>query len=321
MSKSLRTLVLVFAAGLALPLLIKSEPAEDNSPPPAASEVIDLPTADVPQTVSVLTPDGIADMDMQEYLVGVVSAEMPALFELEALKAQAVAARTYAMYCAGKHGDAQVCTDYACCQAWQSDSELRDKWGDDYDAYIEKIRSAVAATDGVYLGRGGEPILAAFHASSSGATENCTDVWGGAEYLVSVTSPETADDVPNFVSTVICTKLDFRDIILSAHPEADMTGEAETWIEGLTRDAAGRVCECRIGGVQIPGTAVRTLFSLRSTDFELVYDGESFVFTVSGSGHGIGMSQYGANVMAQNGSTWQEILAHYYPNAELIGAQ
>ena len=118
-------------------------PAPETSSAPAPLAASGL--APAPDSISVLTGEGVVTMDMQEYLVGVVAAEMPASFQDEALKAQAVAARTYAMYCAlgQKHGEAQVCTDYACCQAWQSDETLRQKWGGDYDAYCQKIRAAV----------------------------------------------------------------------------------------------------------------------------------------------------------------------------------
>ena len=259
-------------------------------------------------------------MDMQEYLVGVVAAEMPASFQDEALKAQAVAARTYAMYCAlgQKHGEAQVCTDYSCCQAWQSDEALRQKWGGDYDTYSQKIRAAVEATAGQYLSYEGQPVFAAFHSSSAGATEDCGQVWNPSPYLISVSSPETAEDVPNYVSTVECTPLDFRDTLLYAHPEADFTGEESGWIGQISLDGSGRVASAVLGGVSMKGTELRQLFSLRSTAFRLEYTGESFRFTVTGYGHGVGMSQYGANVMAREGETYTGILAHYYPGTVLV---
>ena len=245
---------------------------------------------------------------------------MPASFQDEALKAQAVAARTYAMYCAKgqKHGEAQVCTDYACCQAWQSDEALRQKWGGDYDTYSQKIRAAVEATAGQYLSYEGQPVFAAFHSSSAGATEDCGQVWNPSPYLVSVSSPETAEDVPNYISTVECTPLDFRDTLLYAHPEADFTGEESGWIGEVRLDGSGRVASAVLGGVSMKGTELRQLFSLRSTAFQLEYTGESFCFTVTGYGHGVGMSQYGANVMAREGETYSGILAHYYPGTVLV---
>lgn len=291
-------------------------PETDSAPAPLAASAGEP----APDSITVLTDGGAVTMDMQEYLVGVVAAEMPASFQEEALKAQAVAARTYAMYCAlgQKHGDAQVCTDYTCCQAWQSEEALRQKWGGNYDACSQKIRAAVEATAGQYLSYEGQPVFAAFHSSSAGATEDCGQVWNPSPYLVSVSSPETAEDVPNFVSTVDCTPLDFRDTLLYAHPEADFTGEESGWIGEISLDGSGRVASAVLGGVSMKGTELRQLFGLRSTAFCLEYTGESFRFTVTGYGHGVGMSQYGANVMAREGGTYTGILAHYYPGTVLV---
>ena len=291
-------------------------PETDSAPAPLAASAGEP----APDSITVLTDGGAVTMDMQEYLVGVVAAEMPASFQEEALKAQAVAARTYAMYCAlgKKHGEAQVCTDYTCCQAWQSEEALRQKWGGDYDACSQKIRAAVEATAGQYLSYEGQPVFAAFHSSSAGATEDCGQVWNPSPYLVSVSSPETAEDVPNFVSIVDCTPLDFRDTLLYAHPEADFTGEEGGWIGEVRLDGSGRVASAVLGGVSMKGTELRQLFGLRSTAFCLEYTGESFRFTVTGYGHGVGMSQYGANVMAREGGTYTGILAHYYPGTVLV---
>lgn len=274
-----------------------------------------------PKRIAVQTEEGVTEMDMQEYLIGVVAAEMPASFAPEALKAQAVAARTFALYCAAgnKHQDADVCTDFACCQAWISDSAMRENWGESYEANAEKIRSAVAETEGQYLSYEGEPVFAAFHSSSAGATEDCAQVWNPRPYLVSVDSPETAADVPDYISRLECAPLDFRDTVLSAHPEADFTGEESGWIGELKRDASGRVESVALGGAEIKGTELRSLFSLRSTAFTLEYTEGRFIFTVTGYGHGVGMSQYGAQVMAQNGDDYTRILAHYYTGTELVG--
>ena len=226
------------------------------------------------------------------------------------------------MYCASfsKHGEAQVCTDYRCCQAWQSEETMRTKWGEDYDANADKIRAAVEATRGEYLAAGGEAIFAAFHSSSASRTENSADVWSAVPYLVSVESPETAEDVPNFISTVVCSPIDFRDTVLSAHPEADFSGAEEGWIGELRRDGSGRVASVVLGGTEIRAAELRQLFSLRSTAFELIYEDGVFTFTAAGFGHGVGMSQYGADKMARLGADYREILAHYYPGTELVGA-
>lgn len=325
--KMKRTILMSYIA-LAIAVVLSAaagrgtESAPEETAPPVESSVSETTpqTLSAPERISLLTGDGILEMDMQEYLIGVVAAEMPATFPDEALKAQAVAARTYAMNCAAgeKHGDAQVCADYKCCQAWQNDAALREKWGADYDMYLEKISAAVAATAGQYLSYDGEAVFAAFHSSSAGATEASGSIWSTRPYLISVSSPETEEDVPNFVSRVDCSELDFRDTLLSAHPEADFTGDASGWVGEISRDESGRVASVVLGGVSVAGTELRSLFSLRSTAFELEYDG-GFHFTVRGYGHGVGMSQYGAKVMAEDGADYRAILAHYYPGCELIG--
>lgn len=343
MKKTLALSVLALLLALGLPWLRSERSAAAVSEtPPAAEETSPLPLAaspppgNLPQSnpearplsapaaaqerLAVLTPEGVSEMDMQDYLLGVLAAEMPASFPEEALKAQAVAARSYALYCAraSKHGDAQVCTDPGCCQAWQSDAQLRDKWGESYETNLARIRAAVDDTDGQYLLYDGLPAFAAFHSSSAGATEDSGAIWNALPYLVSVSSPETAEDVPNYVSRVQCLPLDFRDALLSACPEADFTGEPESWLGAETRDASGRVASLLLGGRSFTGTQLRSLFRLRSTAFTLTLEDGLFTFTVTGYGHGVGMSQYGAKALAASGSDYAAILAHYYPGTLLV---
>lgn len=287
---------------------------EPTTTPELAAALAPYPA---PETVTVKNGDEVQEMDMQSYLVGVVAAEMPASFEPEALKAQSVAARSYALYCAatGRHGDtAQVCTDFACCQAWSSEDTLRRNWGDSYDEKLEKIKSAVEATAGEYLCYDGAPVFAAFHSSSAGATEDCGAIWNARPYLISVDSPETAEEVPNYISSVELSALDFRDTVLYARPDADFTGDESGWIGEITRDGSGRVASAVLGGEKLSGTELRSLFSLRSTAFTLEYAGSSFLFTVTGFGHGVGMSQYGANILAKQGLSAEEIVQHYFSN-------
>ncbi len=259
------------------------------------------------------------ELELEDYLLGAVAAEMPASFPQEALKAQAVAARTYALYCArsGKHPGADLCADPGCCQAWLPEERLRENWGQEAEENLARVRRAVEETRGQVLCYEGEPILAAFHSSSAGATEDCGAVWNPRPYLVSVSSPEGAGDVPGFVSSLRCAPIDFRDVLLSACPEADFSGPEEGWIGPLQRDESGRVASAELGGRLFSGTELRRLFSLRSTAFSLEYSEGVFVFTVTGYGHGVGMSQYGAMVLARDGADYRQILAHYYPGASL----
>ena len=327
-----KNLLWALAALLLVDLLPLTRPGGERLPAPSPAAAVSAallrgdaagpasaPEAAAPRILRVLCGGELREMDLEDYLLGVVAAEMPASFPEEALKAQAVAARTFALYCAagGKHGEADICTEPSCCQAWLSEDKLRENWGGDYEANQARIRQAVESTAGEVLVYEGEPVFAAFHSSSAGATEDCGAVWNPRPYLVSVSSPETALDVPGYLSSLRCAPLDFRDVILSAHPEADFSGPEEGWIGELRRDPSGRVESLALGGAVIPGKELRTLFSLRSTAFTLEYAEGQFVFSVTGFGHGVGMSQYGAKVMARDGADYRQILAHYYPGTEL----
>ena len=322
----MRTIVaaalLCLVIALMLPLLFagggQAEPAPSAEPESAAGGL------DSELSFTVLTANGVETVTMSDWLPGVVAGEMPALFEEEALKAQAVAARTYIMYSMGRekpaHPEADVCDDPACCKAHSTDEALREKWGESYEENMARVLEAVRSTDGEYMSYGGEVIQAVFHSSSAGRTEDSAAIWQAEPYLVSVESPETAEDVPNYVTSVTVSPEDFRAAVLAVHPEAEFGEDPAFWLGAAVRDASGRVESVDIGGTQVPGTELRTLFQLRSTAFTLDYTAEGFLFTVTGYGHGVGMSQYGANVMAEDGADYEEILTHYYPGAELTRA-
>lgn len=304
-------------------------PTTQDTPMPAAEPTAisepALPIAEggseAPENIRVLCAGEVYNVRLQDYLVGCVAAEMPASFEYEALKAQAVAARSFALYSANvrRHAEADVCTSSACCQAWLGEQALRTSWGERFDENYSRVCAAVYDTDGEYLVYDGSPAFAAFHASSPGATADCGRVWNPVPYLVSVFSPETPETVPELISAVELSALDFRDTLLHERPEADFTGGEADWVQNIERDESGRVSRAVIGGAEFSGTRLRSLFSLRSSCFTLEYTGRSFLFTVSGFGHGVGMSQHGANLMAADGADYREILAHYYPGTELAG--
>lgn len=259
-------------------------------------------TFDSSTTIRVLMPDGeVQAMTLAEYLPGSVAAEMPVSFGEEALKAQAVAARSYVL-ATHSHDDADICTDSACCLAWQiPDAESK-----------ASAEAAVRATDGQVITYDGSIVQAVFHASSCGATEDAAAVWSAQPYLVSVSSPESADNAPGLLSEAVfspdelCEKLGLTP-----------AGEPDTWLVGTVADDAGRVALLRIGGQSLSGTFVRSALGLRSTDFDVCYDGTNFIFSVAGHGHGVGMSQYGAKLLAEQGLSYAEILAHYYPGTSL----
>jgi stage II sporulation protein D len=269
-------------------------------------------------TVRVSLEGIIHNMSMRKYLIGVVAAEMPASFEMEALKAQAVAARTETLYHilvykSAVHPDADVCSDPACCQAYKNDGELRAKWGPAYDEYIEKITEAVQSTDGEYLVYGNAPIQAVFHSSSAGQTADSQEVWEfDLPYLVSVRSPETAANVPNYVSSVTVSHSDFKETVLRYFPDAVFPKDNTKWITDISYTGSGRIKELRLGGVVVSGPVLRGMFGLRSTAASIKVGEKNVIFTTTGYGHGVGMSQYGANTLAYEGKNYREILTWYY---------
>ena len=270
--------------------------------------------------VQLAVQDGetVENMALDEYLRGVVRGEMPASFELEALKAQAAAERTYVYYqlAAGRkeaHPDADVCTDPACCSAWLSEQAAREKWGEEFDGWESRIEDAVAATDGQTALYGGQPILAVFHSSSAGKTAEAGDVWSGdVPYLRSVDSPEGEETVPNYYSAAEFTAAEARTLLAQAHPELTFSGGPDKWFGAVEKDDSGRVGTVEVCGAPLRGVEVRRIFSLRSACFTIDAAADRVTFRVTGYGHGVGMSQYGANELARQGRTWQEILLWYY---------
>ena len=259
----------------------------------------------------------VVEMTMAEYLPGVVRGEMPASFHQQALDAQAVAERTFICYhmASGRkaeHPDADVCMDYHCCNAYTSAQAAAEKWGEHAAEYEAKVQQAVRDTDGQVILYNGQPILAAFHSSSAGVTANSGDVWVSTlPYLHSVKSPEGEGSVPNYYSVRELPAAEFQQTFLAAHPEASFAGAPETWITGRTENASGRVETVTIGGVTVEGTEVRSLYGLRSACFTAEAAADRVTFHVTGFGHGVGMSQYGANQLAAEGKTWQDIV-HWY---------
>ena len=326
MKRCILSAVLCVAFAMALPLAARRYlPPREAAEIPASSAAPEAPEAvyDREITLRVLTGGEVTPMTMAEYLPGVLAGEMPLSFDAEALKAQAAAARTYALYRAAhsdsRHPEADVCADPACCQVWLSEEALRSAWGDTYEERIARYAQAERDTDGACLVWQGEPILACFHASSPGRTESCAALWGTAlPYLVSVDTPEGAESVPNYVTTAELTEDAFRSAVEAACPQADFHLPPDQWVGETVWDDSRRVVSIQMGGASLTGPEVRRIFALRSACFTLEYREGRFLFTVTGSGHGVGMSQYGADVLAREGRSWEEILAHYYPGAELI---
>lgn len=313
MKKIIGVALILVVVLFALPFLIRQGQAPAEDPEPTAQEELALPASG--HTLRVQGADGqITEMDLNEYLWGVVAAEMPASFSQEALKAQAVAARTYALHRGptSNHPDADLCTDYTCCQAWIAKDTAQGNWGDNALAYTNKITTAVADTGNQVILYDGQLIDAVFHSSSGNTTQDAVEVWGNSvPYLQSVESPE-GEDVPNYQSEVTMTAQAFKEAFLAAQADAQLGEDPAAWISDLQRTDGGSVHTITIGGVTVTGAQARQIFSLRSATFDVSYADGSFTFAVTGYGHGVGMSQYGADTMAKAGKTYQEILLHYY---------
>ena len=311
-------LLLFGTAGLDAP----EEAAPTGELPIDRTVVTPQPSMDSQTQIRVALDDGsVLTLGLDQYLWRVVAAEMPASFEPEALKAQAAAARTYTLSKLGRtvenHPDADVCTDITCCQAYIDPDQAAANWGDSAAAYTAKITAAVSETDGMAILYDGQPIQAVFFSSAAGRTVDAVEVWGNSvPYLTSVDSPE-GEEVPNYHSTATFSLDDFKSKLLGKYPEADLSGDPAGWFQNLTPNSAGGVETIDVGGVTVSGGALRTLFGLRSTSFTVAASADGVTFSVTGYGHGVGMSQYGANALAKEGKTYDEILKWYYTGVEV----
>ena len=305
----LLTVVMVFV----LPYWALSRQKRPAAVPAAAAENASAPDPAAPAAAQTNFEGDVLpsaqSTDLETYLVGVVAGEMPASFQPEALKAQAVAARTYAVREMAANGGA-----FPGGQAYASEAELQQRWGDRYSYWHDRVASAVADTAGEILTYDEEPILAVFSAESAGMTETAGNVWStDLPYLQSVDSPGDLTD-PAYETTVRLRGAAVRASIADA---AWTDAPVAAQLQILERTEAGYVKTIRAAGKDMSGRAFREALGLRSSHFTLAGDGDDLLVTTQGHGHGAGMSQYGANAMAAAGSTYREILSHYYPGAVL----
>ncbi len=265
----------------------------------------------------------IETIKLDEYLYGVVSAEMPASFENEALKAQATVARTYTLYKivnnSKKHDKADICDDSSCCQAWISKDERLKKWNEkEREGNWNKIVNAVNNTQGKIITYNGKPINAFFHANSGGATEAPINVWGGSgyPYLQSVTtSGENA--YSGYKSELKVTKDEFKEKIKKVHSDFEIDFNKKDCIKIEEYTEGNRVKNIKIGNLNLSGVEIRNIFSLRSANFKVTIDKNEIKFEVVGYGHGVGMSQTGADSLAKEGKNYKDIINHYYKNVKI----
>ena len=251
--------------------------------------------------IPLMTPEGIMELD--EYVFGVLLGELPYTFDADTFAAQAVAARSYCLYCSDR-GMAIQC-------AYDTPEALAADYGDEYArASIEAARRAVGSTADIIAVYDGEPISALWHSSSYGWTESSVNVWGGEfDYLVQVPTYENGDFLWS------SAEFDLYEVYNRLYEAGYYYNMEENLI--LTR-VSGRCDSLTIGSVTLTGVEARTIFGLKSTDFSARFESGRLIFEVAGYGHGVGMSQYGAEWLARAGWDWQSILLHYYPGCEII---
>ena len=308
-----KEILLAILLGMVVPSVMLSILVKPGQSVISATEPLTVATesAEAKREICVQMADGSTQvMDLEAYLVGVVMGEMPASFETEALKAQAVVARTYTLKCAGagvKHGENTMCTDFSCCQAYVSP----EGYGGSAEDY-EKIRQAVVATAGQVLTYNGNLIEATYFSCSGGVTEDAVAVWGtDYPYLRSVESPGE-ESAAYYTDEVFFTAQEFQNRL-----GRELSGSPGSWLGYATYTAGDGVNTMKIAGVDYKGTELRSLLGLRSTAFSMRAENGGITVTTKGYGHRVGMSQYGADAMALQGYDYEAILTHYYQGVTL----
>ncbi|MFJ7752824.1 stage II sporulation protein D [Peribacillus muralis] len=259
----------------------------------------------------------IEKVPMETYLTGVVASEMPADFEEEALKAQALTARTYIvnqLIGESRSGlpDGADVSDTVMHQVYKNDDELKNQWGSDYKSKMKKISKAIKETEGQILTYDGKPITATFFSTSNGYTENSEDYWqADFPYLRSVSSPWDKEESPKFYNKVIVNTADFENKLGVSLSSGTTIGTV------VERTSGNRVGVVEIGGKKLTGKQIREKLGLTSSDFNWERQGNRIVITTKGSGHGVGMSQYGANGMAREGKNYEDIVKYYYKGVKV----
>ena len=260
-------------------------------------------------TVKDVDSNEETNLDLEEYVIGVVAGEMPASFEIEALKAQAIAARSYALSKIETSTESYDLVTDITNQVYITTEDMQEKWGEDYDFYYDKIKNAVSATKNLVMEYEGDVISAYYFAMSNGSTEDVSLVFGESrDYLKSVDS-SWDESVKNFSVTTTFTKEEFCSKL-----SIDCSNIT---IGAIDRSSTNRVNTIVINDKEFKGTTLRALLGLRSTDFTIDIS-DDIKITTKGYGHGVGMSQYGANEMAKNGASYEEILNHYYKDIDIV---
>ncbi len=266
----------------------------------------------------------VRSMDLDEYLLGVVSAEMPANYNIEALKAQAVVARTYTLYTithnSSKHGDGSICTSASCCQAWISKEDRMSKWPEEERANNwKKIEEAVYSTKGQVIEYNGEVIDAFFHSNSGGKTEVPVNVWGGTNFpYLQVVETAGEEEYSQYSSEAEFSKKDFISKIKEKYSDFSINWDEKDSIKIIEYTDGGRARTVKVGNKNLSGVEIRSIFGLKSANFECKIENDKVKFNVIGYGHGVGMSQTGADAMAKAGSSYKEIIEHFYSGIQIV---
>lgn len=317
MKKIFSISIILLVTLLLLPLSVLNLEQENTPVLPTVNQNKPSTSAENPNTIKVLMheTEKIEEMPVEDYLLGVVAGEMPALYEKEALKAQTVCAYTFMLWRqkANNDKDYDITDDYTTDQCFVPIETARERWGSHADEYTEKIKSAINEVKFQKLTYNGETILSVYHSLSSGKTESAKNVWGkDYPYLQAVAS---VDDVlaTNYTSTVTIAPEQIASALSLTANEVIQNGFAD-----ITRTESGTVKTLKIGAKEFKGSEIRKALDLKSSNFEIANKDGSFTFTVYGYGHGVGMSQNGANCMAKQGFTYEEILKHYYTGCQII---
>lgn len=311
MKKILSFTVIILCALLLLPLAKLK--ASDNT-----IEVISPTTPLKTDTFRIYNTETkeIKEIPVNDYLFGVVAAEMPLLYNEEALKAQAVAAYTFALYRKNENADKEydLTDNHLTDQSYITKEEAISRWGQNADTYREKLNNILNDIENYTITYNNEPILAVYHAISYGKTEDAENIWGkNYPYLKSVTSygDKLCD---GYITTVSIPKENFKELLKT---KIDFSKHSEITLSDRECTSAGTVKKIKICNTEFKGSEIREIFSLRSSNFTIEHTDDSFNFTVYGYGHSVGLSQTGAEYMANEGSNFKEILAHYYQNCQI----
>lgn len=263
----------------------------------------------------------VEEIELDTYLYGVVSAEMPASYELEALKAQAVVARTYTVYKIQnkKHENADICDDSTCCQAWISKENRLARWEESArESNWQKIEQCVNETKGKIITYNNQPINAFFHSNSGGTTELPVNVWGGTDFpYLQVVETAGEEGYSQYASEVELSNEELIEKLKTKYEDIQIDFNNPEAIQILEYTDSNRVKTVKFGNHEISGVEARSIFGLKSTNFEITKEDNKIKFSVRGYGHGVGMSQTGADSMAKQGSNYEDIIHHFYTGVEI----